>query len=65
MLCFRRQTLQRRAQEAQISVEEQEEMLRNLERKETEYMRLQRRKMGIDDFEQLTIIGKGAFAEVL
>ncbi|KAF8406317.1 hypothetical protein HHK36_008403 [Tetracentron sinense] len=60
----RRRTLQRRAQEAQISNEEQQEMLRNLERKETEYMRLQRHKMGIDDFEPLTIIGKGAFGEV-
>lgn len=39
-------------------------MLRNLERKETEFMRLQRHKVGIDDFEQLTLIGKGAFAEV-
>lgn len=39
-------------------------MLRNLERKETEYMRLQRRKVGMDDFEQLTVIGKGAFGEV-
>lgn len=39
-------------------------MLRNLERRETEYMRLQRRKIGIDDFEQLTMIGKGAFGEV-
>lgn len=65
MHCFRRQTLQRRAKEAQISIEEQQEMMRNLERKETEYMRLQRRKVGIDDFEQLTIIGKGAFGEVL
>uniref|UniRef100_A0A6N2MFX3 non-specific serine/threonine protein kinase n=1 Tax=Salix viminalis TaxID=40686 RepID=A0A6N2MFX3_SALVM len=37
---------------------------RNLERRETEYMRLQRRKIGIDDFEQLTVIGKGAFGEV-
>lgn len=27
-------------------------------------MRLQRRKIGIDDFEQLTVIGKGAFGEV-
>ncbi|XP_057973007.1 uncharacterized protein LOC131161330 isoform X2 [Malania oleifera] len=60
----RRRTLQRRAQEAQISNEDQEMMLRNLERKETEYMRLQRHKVGIDDFEQLTIIGKGAFGEV-
>ncbi|GMN35155.1 hypothetical protein TIFTF001_005114 [Ficus carica] len=60
----RRRALQRKAQEAQISVEEQEQMLRNLERRETEYMRLQRRKIGIDDFEQLTVIGKGAFGEV-
>lgn len=60
----RRRTLQRRAQEAQVPVEEQEEMLRSLERKETEYMRLQRRKVGIDDFEQLAVIGKGAFGEV-
>ncbi|XP_062158314.1 uncharacterized protein LOC133865837 [Alnus glutinosa] len=60
----RRRTLQRRAQEAQVPIEEQEEMMRNLERRETEYMRLQRRKVGIDDFEQLAIIGKGAFGEV-
>lgn len=53
-----------RAQQAAVSNEEQEEMLRNLERRETEYMRLQRRKIGIDDFEQLTLIGKGAFGEV-
>lgn len=60
----RRKALQRKAQEAKISSEEEEQMLRNLERKETEYMRLQRHKIGIDDFEQLTIIGKGAFGEV-
>ncbi|KAJ0432722.1 hypothetical protein HanIR_Chr17g0862361 [Helianthus annuus] len=29
-----------------------------------EYMRLQRHKMGADDFEPLTMIGKGAFVEV-
>lgn len=40
-------------------------MLRSLERKETEYMRLQRHKIRIDDFEQLIIIGKGAFGEVM
>ena len=53
-----------RAEEDQISSEEQEEMMRNLERRETEYMRQQRRKVGIDDFEQLTVIRKGAFGEV-
>ncbi|KAI4336980.1 hypothetical protein L6164_015445 [Bauhinia variegata] len=39
-------------------------MLQNLERRETEYMRLQRREVGIDDFEQLTVIVKGAFGDV-
>lgn len=62
--CFRRRALQRKVQESQIPVEEKEEMMRNLERRETEYMRIQRRKIGIDDFEQLTVIGKGAFGEV-
>ncbi|BAT89008.1 hypothetical protein VIGAN_05267200 [Vigna angularis var. angularis] len=38
-------------------------MMRNLEHRETEFMRIQRRKIGIDDFEQLTVIGKGAFGE--
>lgn len=51
-------------QEAQLPAEEQDEMMRNLARRETEYMRLQRRKIGIDDFELLTVIGKGAFGEV-
>ncbi|XP_050363304.1 uncharacterized protein LOC126782165 [Argentina anserina] len=60
----RRRALQRKAQEDQVPAEEQEEMMRNLARRETEYMRLQRRKIGIDDFEQLTVIGKGAFGEV-
>lgn len=60
----RRRALQMRAQQAAVSTEEQEEMLRSLERRETEYMRMQRRKVGIDDFEQLTVIGKGAFGEV-
>lgn len=60
----RRRAVQRRALEAKVSTEEEEEMLRDLERKETEYMRQQRHKVGLDDFEQLTCIGKGAFGEV-
>ncbi|XP_050212368.1 uncharacterized protein LOC126663262 [Mercurialis annua] len=60
----RRQALQRNAQEARVSSEEEELMLKNLARRETEYMRMQRRKIGMDDFEQLTVIGKGAFGEV-
>ncbi|KAK6939606.1 Protein kinase domain [Dillenia turbinata] len=61
----RRRALQRRAAETQVpKEEEEEERLKNLERKETEYMRLQSRRVGIDGFEQLTHIGKEAFGEV-
>lgn len=50
--------------DAEVSEEEQNNLLKYLEKKETEYMRLQRHKMGADDFEPLTMIGKGAFGEV-
>ncbi|KAH9308732.1 hypothetical protein KI387_036643, partial [Taxus chinensis] len=50
--------------DADVSEEEQNNLLKYLEKKETEYMRLQRHKMGVDDFELLTIIGRGAFGEV-
>ncbi|KAG0475810.1 hypothetical protein HPP92_012651 [Vanilla planifolia] len=60
----RRYSLERKLADADISEEEQINILKDLERKETEYMRLQRHKMGVDDFDLLTIIGKGAFGEV-
>lgn len=40
------------------------ELLRELERRETEYHRLRRQRKRIVDFEPLTIIGRGAFGEV-
>lgn len=39
-------------------------IIKDLERKETEYMRLKRHKICVDDFDLLTIIGRGAFGEV-
>ncbi|XP_024383390.1 uncharacterized protein [Physcomitrium patens] len=60
----RRWTLERRLQDADVSPEDQHNLLKDLERKETEFMRLQRHKMGVEDFELLTIIGRGAFGEV-
>ncbi|XP_038988535.1 serine/threonine-protein kinase tricornered-like [Phoenix dactylifera] len=60
----RRQILERKLADADVSEEEQNNLIKNLERKETEYMRLQRYKVGVDDFELLTIIGRGAFGEV-
>jgi serine/threonine kinase 38 len=60
----RRYTLERRLADADVSPEDQHNLLKDLERKETEFMRLQRHKMGVEDFELLTIIGRGAFGEV-
>ncbi|KAK1266903.1 Serine/threonine-protein kinase AtPK1/AtPK6 [Acorus gramineus] len=60
----RRFSLERKLADADVSEEEQNNLLKHLEKKETEYMRLQRHKMGVDDFELLTMIGKGAFGEV-
>ncbi|XP_027165505.1 serine/threonine-protein kinase tricorner [Coffea eugenioides] len=60
----RRHVLERKLADADVTEEEQSNLLKYLEKKETEYMRLQRHKMGSDDFEPLTMIGKGAFGEV-
>ncbi|KAK3041365.1 hypothetical protein RJ639_002346 [Escallonia herrerae] len=61
---WRRNILEKKLADAEVSEEEQNNLLKYLEKKETEYMRLQRHKMGADDFEPLTMIGKGAFGEV-
>ncbi|KAL8139041.1 hypothetical protein V2J09_005042 [Rumex salicifolius] len=60
----RRSVLEKKLADADVSEEDQNNLLKFLEQKETEYMRLQRHKMGVDDFELLTMIGKGAFGEV-
>ncbi|KAK6937753.1 Protein kinase domain, partial [Dillenia turbinata] len=60
----RRNLLEKKLADADVSEEDQNNLLKFLEQKETEYMRLQRHKMGADDFELLTMIGKGAFGEV-
>ncbi|GMH25759.1 hypothetical protein Nepgr_027602 [Nepenthes gracilis] len=60
----RRSVLEKKLADADVSEEDQNNLLKFLEKKETEYMRLQRHKMGVDDFDLLTMIGKGAFGEV-
>ncbi|XP_077252859.1 uncharacterized protein LOC143892258 [Tasmannia lanceolata] len=60
----RRSILETKLADAEVSEEDQSNLLKFLEKRETEYMRLQRHKMGADDFELLTMIGKGAFGEV-
>ncbi|THU74036.1 hypothetical protein C4D60_Mb04t29130 [Musa balbisiana] len=61
---LKRYNLERKLADADVSEEDQHNILKYLEKKETEYMRLQRHRMGVDDFELLTMIGKGAFGEV-
>lgn len=50
--------------EADVPVEDKMDILKNFEKKEIEYRRLQRHKIGVDDFDLLSIIGRGAFGEV-
>lgn len=60
----RRQLLEKMLATSDVPEEEQMSMLKDLERKETEYMRLRRRRISVADFELLRIIGRGAFGEV-
>ncbi|CAN4096486.1 unnamed protein product [Withania somnifera] len=60
----RRLLLERKLESSGVPKEEQMSLLKELERKETEYIRLKRHKISVDDFELLTIIGRGAFGEV-
>ncbi|KAH9763125.1 AGC kinase family protein [Citrus sinensis] len=59
----RRSVLERKLASSDVPEEEQINILKDLERKETEYMRLKRHKISVDDFDLLTIIGRGAFGE--
>ncbi|KAM7519656.1 hypothetical protein LguiB_018618 [Lonicera macranthoides] len=60
----RRSELEKKLASSEVSEQEQMNLLKDLERIETEYMRLKRHKFCVDDFELLTIIGRGAFGEV-
>jgi hypothetical protein len=64
LLSCRRCSLEKKLADADVSEEEVNNILKQFEKKETEYMRLQRHKMSVDDFDLLTMIGKGAFGEV-
>lgn len=60
----RRWILERKLASSDVPNEERINLIKDLERKETEYMRLKRHKICVNDFELLTIIGRGAFGEV-
>jgi serine/threonine kinase 38 len=60
----RRQALEEELIREGLSEEERRGVLAELEKRESDYTRLQRQRMSSDDFEPLTIIGRGAFGEV-
>jgi protein-serine/threonine kinase len=46
------------------SEEKKKRQLYSLGRKESQYLRLRRTRLGLDDFVTVKVIGKGAFGEV-
>lgn len=60
----RRTALQQELVREGMPEDQQRAIMCELEKRESDYMRLQRQRMSADDFEPLTIIGRGAFGEV-
>lgn len=60
----RRSVLEKKLASSNVTEEEQMNLLKDLERTESDYIRLKRHKICVDDFHILTIIGRGAFGEV-
>ena len=60
----RRSVLEKKLASEHVPEEEQINLLKDLERTETQYIRLKRHKICVDDFDLLAIIGRGAFGEV-
>lgn len=63
MGCSRNQ-LERELSRVQVSDDQRRGYLDKLEARERDYTRLRRQRMSCNDFEPLTIIGRGAFGEV-
>lgn len=64
MNIYRRVEVEKRLQDEQSSQEKKNRQLQSLGRKESQYLRLRRTRLGLDDFVTVKVIGKGAFGEV-
>lgn len=60
----RRTNLEEQLSQIELGDEQKSVLLEQQAQRETEYMRMRRQRLTPDDFEQLTIIGRGAFGEV-
>lgn len=56
--------LEERLLTERCSEEKKNRQLQSLGRKESQYLRLRRTRLGLDDFVTVKVIGKGAFGEV-
>jgi hypothetical protein len=56
--------LELRMNERQLPPEKREDLLNELAKKETEFIRLRRLRLTKNQFESIRIIGRGAFGEV-
>lgn len=48
-----------------LSEQQKQEKRQQHAQKESEFLRLKRSRLGVEDFEPLKVIGRGAFGEVL
>lgn len=48
-----------------LSEDQKQEKRQQHAQKETEFLRLKRSRLGVEDFEALKVIGRGAFGEVI
>ncbi len=60
----RRSALEKELQREGLPEEQKRQVISELEKRESDYTRLQRQRMTANDFEPLNIIGRGAFGEV-
>lgn len=61
----RRQMLEQKMNERALPPEKREDLLNELAKKETEFIRLRRLRLTKNQFESIRIIGRGAFGEVI
>ncbi|ORX45841.1 AGC/NDR/NDR protein kinase [Hesseltinella vesiculosa] len=60
----RRKALEQKLLTERCSEEKKQRQLQSLGRKESQFLRLRRTRLGLDDFVTVKVIGKGAFGEV-
>jgi serine/threonine kinase 38 len=60
----RHEVLEKKLAELKMSDVEKQERRRRHAQRETEFLRLKRTRIGVNDFESIKVIGRGAFGEV-